>query len=341
MIDGRYFPPNSARALPARLSGSAGELSLSLIGERKTIRPVLEHVSDRLANVPRKLTFADGGVFEPGPEADIDGFLASHRSFFSRLARLEANWKFVAVAALATLALLIGVYRYGIPLAAAGASAVTPASVLAMMDKGSLETVDRVFFSESKLDEQEKARISSLFAELAAHSHQLNPPLRLLFREGGRVGANAFALPGGTIVVTDELVRLAQSDDEVAGVLAHEIGHVEGRHSLKQLYRVLGIGFMIGVIGGDSSQIVDDAVSQAAVLQTLAYSREFEADADRRSVELMLKVKRDPLAFVALLERVTKDLPGAKGTNWLSTHPGTEDRRRRVGEIARQKGWTE
>ena len=64
------------------------------------------------------------------------------------------------------------------------------------------------------------------------------------------------ALPGGTVILTDQLVALAKNDDEIAGVLAHEIGHVKHRHSLKQLYRVLGIGFMISVIGGDSLAVL-------------------------------------------------------------------------------------
>jgi predicted Zn-dependent protease len=163
----------------------------------------------------------------------------------------------------------------------------------------------------------------------------------LILRDGGRLDANAFALPGGTIVVTDQLVKLAQSEDEYAGVLAHEIGHVQNRHQLQQIYRLLGISFMIGLIGGDSSQIIDQVIGQAATLQSLAYSREFENDADKRSVEIMVKAGRNPVAFVALLERITKDIPGTKRTNWLSTHPGNEDRRKSVTEIAKSLNWNQ
>lgn len=352
MIEGRYFPAGASGSSPARLWRSAGNLRLQLEGE-SDVRPVAHvHLSDRLGNVPRKITFDDGGVFEAAADANVDELMDTHASFFSRLSRLEANWKFAGFAVVATVILLFGIYRYGIPLAATGAATITPPIVLETMDRGTRETVDRTFFDESELGEERKAEIQAMFDELAELSEQKNPDLKLLFRDGGRLGANAFALPGGSIVITDQLVKKAVNDDEIAGVLAHEIGHVQGRHSLKQIYRVLGLFFMVGVIGGDSGQIVDDVIGQAAALQTLSYSREFENDADRRSVELMVKAGRDPTAFVSLLERLGDERKKKKSQNqgaqseksgsntgWLSTHPATEDRREAVRKLARELGW--
>lgn len=338
MIEGRYFPPNASRALPARMWGVAGDLRLRLDGEDEVSRPRLAAVSDRLASVPRKLTFADGGVFEAPPGADVDSFLDSHGSFFSRLSRLETSWTFIVAATVVTIGLLAAAYRYGIPLMAAAAAAVTPAAIVDVMDRGTLQAVERTFFADSTLEAAEQERLAGLFDELAELSEVQG--LRLLVRDGGGIiGANALALPGGTIVVTDQLVRKARSDDEIAGVIGHEIGHVGGRHSLKQIYRVLGLGFMIGVIGGDSGQLVDDVVTQAAALQSIAYTREFEADADAYAVALMVRAGRDPTAFVDLLERLGEGRPGAKKTDWLSTHPGSDDRREAVEALARRLGW--
>lgn len=339
MIEGRYFPPGSAKAHAARLWSVGGALRLAVEGGAEVRHPALDNVTDPIGSVPRKATFTDGGVFEAPAGADLHEILGDRHGFFARLARLEVNAKAVAAVAVLTVATLFGVYRYGLPLAASGAAKITPVSVMAMMDRGSLEAVDKAMFAPTGLGAEDRGRVQRMFDELADKSGQKAPPLNLLFRKGGRIGANAFALPGGTIVVTDELVKLAEKDDEIAGVLAHEIGHVEGRHSLNQLYRILGIGFMIGVIGGDASQIVDEAIGQAVTLQTLAYSRGFEADADRRSVELMVKAGRDPLAFVGLLDRITGAKGASAGTNWLSTHPGTKDRRETVSAIARRLGW--
>ena len=201
----------------------------------------------------------------------------------------------------------------------------TPTSVVALIDEGALDTVDRAVFEPSTMKESARERYRQLFAELVAASGQDPASLRLLFRDGGRMGANAVALPGGTIILTDQLAKLAKNDNEVAGVLAHEIGHVIDRHSLRQIYRALGIGFMIVIVIGDTSQLLDNVVSQLALLDTLSYSRQFETDADTVSVEIMLKTGRDPLAFVDLLERIFASTGvDANETNWLATHPGNK-----------------
>lgn len=338
MIEGRYFPPASSAVTPAVLSGTPEALLLQVSEGQAPMMPVLLSVSDPVAGVPRKVTFADGGVFEAALSADVDGFLGTRTSFFSRLARFEANLKYIALAAMVTVGLLFIAYRHGIPLLASGAAVMTPAPIVAAIDFGTLETVDRTLFEPTELPEKRQDELHELFAELSAAAGKKGPPLQLLLRRGGKtIGANAIALPGGTIIVTDELVTLAAADDEIAGVMAHEIGHVRERHSLQQIYRVLGIGFMVGLVGGDAGQLVDDVVTQASALQTLVYSREFETSADLYSVGLMRQVGRDPVSFVDLLDRIGKDDEAAKETYWFSTHPGTKERRatveRRVREL--------
>ncbi len=339
MIEGRYYPPGSARALPARIWRTDSELRLSVEGQPDVLHPVIESISDHLARVPRKIAFADGGTFEAPAESPVEELLERPHGFFSILNRLEANWRVVAIAAVLTIGLLAALYRWGIPLAASAAAIVTPEAVLTAMDKGALETVDRIFFGPSRISDARRNEVSAVFDDIKRAIGAPRPKLHLLFRQGKRIGANAVSLPGGTVVITDELIDLAKSDDEIGGVLAHEIGHYEGRHALRQIYRIAGIAFMLSVIGGDTSQIVDNVVGQLTALQTLSYSRDFETDADRRSVELMVKAGRNPLAFVGLLERLTEKMGGSGETGWLSTHPGTKDRRKSVEEQARELGW--
>jgi predicted Zn-dependent protease len=92
------------------------------------------------------------------------------------------------------------------------------------------------------------------------------------------------------------------------------------------IYQVLGIGFFISMISGDPGSMIDSVVQQASALQTLAYSRDFEREADQSSVALMQKLGRDPKAMLALLDRVVpKDFDHT--TSFLSTHPGLDERR--------------
>ena len=110
-----------------------------------------------------KITFQDGSVFECSDNDAVDTFFGHGDSFFSRLNRAEASWKFVGFAVVATVVLLVGIYRYGLPAMASAAASVTPASVSKLIDAGALDTVDRVLFSESKLEETRKDRAQRTF----------------------------------------------------------------------------------------------------------------------------------------------------------------------------------
>ena len=328
-ISGRLFAAGTNSSIKAELNKRGNQILITLeedeSGRVTSFSTKIVHVSDRLANVARKIELEDGAMFETLDNDGVDSLLGYESNFFVRMTRAESSLKVIVVSVVCTVVVLMGLYRYGLPALANGAAKITPPGVLSLMDNGTLSTVDRVLFNPSKLGSARKKEITGLFGELAKQSGQEN--MRLLFRDGGVLGANAIALPGGTVIITDQLIGLAKSDNEIAGVLAHEIGHVELRHSLRQIYRVLGLGFMITIIGGDSGQLVEDVIAQAVALESLSYSRSFEIESDHRSAQLMIELGRDPLAFLKLLQRVTKDEQKEGTSDWYATHPGTFNRK--------------
>jgi predicted Zn-dependent protease len=120
-------------------------------------------------------------------------------------------------------------------------------------------------------------------------------------------------------------VALADDDDEIMGVLAHEIGHVEHEHSLRRLNHAAGVSGLIMLAGGDVGSAVEDLLVHGSLLASLSYSREQEREADRSSVALMRRAGRDPLAMGRLFERLRQKL-GIEGGGILSTHPATSER---------------
>ena len=345
-IEGRYFEPGSARAFAARMTiaGHLATISFDRGGSPQTyVREILA-VGAQLGNVPRRIELEGGALFEAPANAVIDAAPGRESRMLSRVFRLETSWKSVAVLVVATVLLIAGLFRYGVPVLADIAAHATPAPIAAVMDAGTLETVDRTLLSPSGLPEDRQQAIADRFKRLAASADTGALELNLVFRSSPIIGANAFALPGGTVILTDELVALARNPDEIDGVLAHEIAHVEARHTLQIIYRAAGLAIMVGVIAGDSGQMVDTLLSQAAALQQLSYSREFETDADLRSVELMLAAGegRNPLAFIDLLDRLLEQVaPGAsrQEEGFLSSHPGNPNRREHVLQHARALGW--
>ena len=155
---------------------------------------------------------------------------------------------------------------------------------------------------------------------------------------------NAFALPGGYIYVYSGLLKRVESEAELAGVLAHEIGHVAARHATERL--TLMYGYQLGVsllLGEDPSEIAKLVSNLFGVGGLLAYSRRDEYEADRLGVQYANSAGYDPnglLSFLKKLKEMEKREPGLL-EQLLSTHPPTSERIKRVREqIARlpQKG---
>ncbi len=324
-------------AILERLSPDALVVSPQGLPARHYTDGELTAISDRVGAIPRRLTFADGAVFETEDNAGIDRLLSERLAASETfLARLEVFHPRLIVIALIAIGLIFATIRYALPVLANMAAAVTPTPVIELIDRGALETIDRAFLKPSNMDQIRKDEIGAGFAALAALSDTGQIGLDLIFRDGGIIGPNAFALPGGTIIMTDQLVRLAGTDDEIFGVLAHEIAHVEERHSLRQIYRSLGIAALIAMIGGDSGEIVEDVLAQGSLLLTLSYSRRFESQADTRAVDLMKAVGRDPAALATILERITEKCRNCGKTSWYTTHPGTEGRSEAIRQRAQK-----
>ena len=126
-------------------------------------------------------------------------------------------------------------------------------------------------------------------------------PAKLLFRKGGSIGANAFAVPNNTIVLTDELVKLAKHDNEILAVLAHEQGHLKERHSLQQALRGIGTGVFLLAVTGDAADFLD---SLPIILVSAQYSQAFELEADLYAVNELKRLSVPPGHLSDFLQRL-------------------------------------
>jgi predicted Zn-dependent protease len=190
--------------------------------------------------------------------------------------------------------------------------------------------MDRSLLRPTELDEATRARLVDHFQPVM--EDHAGYELKIVFRKGGRLGPNAFALPDGTIIFTDEMVRLAEDDNELVGVLAHEIGHVVHRHAMRTIVQDSLLGFVLLAITGDVSGSSELFLGLPVLLTELAYSRQFEREADRYALNYLRSQGISTVHFARLLRRMDQKIAAkskASGEKWwsyLSTHPVTEER---------------
>jgi predicted Zn-dependent protease len=147
----------------------------------------------------------------------------------------------------------------------------------------------------------------------------------LVFRSSPAIGPNAFALPGGTVVLLDELEKSAQHDDEIAAVLAHEIGHLRERHTMRHVLQTSAAGVLLAAVVGDIVSISSYAAALPVFLLDARYSRAFELEADQVGFAVMDTVGIDRAHFVRFLARMEQE-HGSNLPGFLSTHPRAEER---------------
>lgn len=181
-----------------------------------------------------------------------------------------------------------------------------------------------------------QAALAGLTARLAAQV-ELPYPLRVHVLPDDAV--NAFATPGGRIVVLRGLLRTAQSPEELAGVLAHEIAHAAQRHPTQGLLRTLGAALLVGALTGDASALDATATRFAQSLVLFSYSRQDELEADREAVAMLNRADIRGQGLADFLRRVSAgEARSGAPPALLSTHPVTAERIALIEAEARGQG---
>ena len=144
---------------------------------------------------------------------------------------------------------------------------------------------------------------------------------------------NAFALPGGPIFITEALLMRLETEDQLAGVLGHEIGHVIARHSAEQMSKqelTQGIAGAAGVAAGDVNSVYYAQV--VANMVNLKYGREDELESDDLGVRFMLQAGYNPEALIGVMDILEEASGGVSVPEWQSSHPSPSNRRTKIQE---------
>jgi predicted Zn-dependent protease len=150
---------------------------------------------------------------------------------------------------------------------------------------------------------------------------------------------NAFATPGGYIYVYTGLIKYLDNEDDFMGVLGHEIAHADLRHTSRNLQKSYGVSILLSIlIGNDASQIETIAGQIAGTVSGLAFTRQFESEADNRSVEYLAPTEYACNGAAGFFQKLIDEGQGGSTPQFLSTHPNPDNRVEDINEQAAALG---
>lgn len=250
-----------------------------------------------------------------------------HKTMLSHVQYIERHWKWIFVSFIGVIAVIFATFKWLIPAVAYSVAMNLPADTLNKLGDKS-EIIVMYHTRKTQLTTERQQQILQLYQRL---NHQ--QPAKIVFRGGGRFGANAFAIPNHTIVLTDELINLAKTDEELLAVLAHEQAHLDERHSLQEILRGIGMSLFYMVITGDSGDLLTNA---PLMIISAQYSQKFELDADQHAIDEMKRLGISPQHLANFLQRLEQKRENSERdviSDILSNHPTTPER---IAQVQRQ-----
>ena len=326
MIRGTYFDGKTSGHKTVEVHLGPETIRILGLEYPLEIPPGSVDVSEALGDTHRSILLGDGARIDVPNSPELDRIGGGHR-VFSIVNALERRWAYAALAVVFVIGVCWAVVTIGVPIAAKHVATAIPVRLDESIGTNGLKLLDRLYFKPTGLAEQEQSAILERFRPIVQYA-QGEHRFRLEFRSGGQLGANAFALPSGIIVITDQLVELSANHEELAGVLAHEVGHVVNRHSLRRLLQSSATAMLLATFSGDMVSLSSLAAAIPTVLVQTGYSRDFEREADRYAYEYLEFANVPASRFTDILQRLEDSHGGGvEGPlGYLSTHPPSSER---------------
>ena len=314
VLQTEWFDGRSPRARPVRACIEGAELVLSA-EEMAPRRYPVEAVRwpERRSHGQRQAELPDGGLLQHSDPGEWDQWWLNSGQQEGRVVSWMQSWRATLAALLGTVVVLAAAWVWGVPWLSVTLAHMVPDGLEQRIGEQSLQQIERLFLKPSALSLAEQTLLRQRFEATVARRYPDGgaPHWQLGFHSSKILGANAFALPGGQMVITDDLVRLLHDQpDALVGILGHELGHVERRHGLDLMVRASLVSALVGVVLGDASGFL---ATVPATLATQSYSRDAEREADGDAARLLYASGISPAVMVAFFERIVAG-PGSEGS---------------------------
>lgn len=333
-VASRFFDGRTARAFPARLWFLPGpRLVVQTPGFEAGFGIDEIHLPAPVGNTPRFIHLPGGQTCEVSDLPALEAALAAWPP--ARTVRRRApGWRFALGSVAFLLAAIWLIVSQGLPFAARQASFALPQETVLKLGESTLAELDHSLFHPSGLPQ---ARINQLLHKSRRFFTDVGEPpdRRIEFRSAPTIGPNAMALPNGVIVFTDDIVRLAENDEQLLAVLAHECGHIHHRHSLRGLLQRSVVLMAATLVSGNHRSLDSAQAALTSHLVNSRYSRDFEFEADAYAAELLRRAGIPETRLGEMLDLLERHAgrAGAKESpleSYLHSHPATSERKTRL-----------
>lgn len=299
-LRGAYFDGANSRKQPALLRWSAGSLTvLPDEGGRISVDLTQLRLDSPLPGTPARMSWDEGQSFV---SFDAEGLFRMRRDLAldqGWAARLERNLPAVLAAAVLSVALLAAIAVWGIPALAARMAHFVPVDSSHQLADVLLQQLEPIM-EPSTLEQSRQRELTRYFI-----SHEDDSDMRVEFRSIDGVGPNAFTLSATTMAFTDELVNLADRDEELLAVYFHELGHARLKHVEQRLLSASAWLLMFGLMTGDIGVVGDTLLSSALLGPAMSpYSRRMEREADAYAIDRLLEAGISPQYFISIMEKL-------------------------------------
>lgn len=322
-ISGYYFDGKNARKYYVTVFLENGVL---IVNGDVHFRILLEEltISEEFHHGARKIKLPDGAYIEVVDKIPFADMLTKEGHRNSLPVFLHKYWHTVfLVSCLVGLILFFG-STIGLPWVSKQVVRILPEKVDQSLGKSTLTVLDNTYFDKSTLSLEAQNKIIQQFQKLTLLKQDI-PKYNILFRRS-KIGPNAFALPSGDIILTDEIVNLIiDNPTSVMGVLAHELGHVHERHAVGRMIEDATLGAVAVALFGDASGLL--TIFPAAFVK-MKYSRDLEKEADQYAIALFKLNQLDLASLAYVFEKLSeKERTGKKEeSSYWDSHPSSKER---------------
>ena len=330
-IDGVFFNPESSKAETASILIDNKAVSVFKGDECLYHLLKVQSVQDN-----KSIFLENGSLFVTKEELnaiDLKSLIPKTELILKNLDKFRL--KSVIIILLTIIVLVIG-YRFIFISFSSTLVYLFPHNWEKKIGESTYKTLSSTILEKSEIPEKRRTDIREKSQKIFKHSELYKNP-EIKFKKSTILGPNALALPGGPIIITDDLIKLLKDDELILSVIAHEIAHIKERHSLQQIVEVAGLSSIAWMIFGLDESILEEIAFIGINVWSLKKSRDLEKDADLIALKLLEKIGMSKNSLIQAIEKLTKHYclktklekiicMNEIKSSWFSTHPTGAER---------------